>query len=121
MRPKNRLKDPRMAENLPEFKRPPVTETVLGVQFFPLEKLSSAHLGAFWNLLGEDWPDVNDAAPLQQEFERFGKDQQWIKLALRLNVVDKPTPRIQARNRANDRMIQLQNGRLHYNWLGHGG
>jgi len=60
-----------------KFERPPVNETVLGVQFDPLPRLSSAHLGAFWASLGTDWPVVNDAPELEQQFERFGKGEQW--------------------------------------------
>lgn len=49
-------------QNLPSFERPPVIETMLGVQFQPLPALRSAHLGAFWKTLGEEWPVVLDAS-----------------------------------------------------------
>jgi hypothetical protein len=35
----------------PDYERPPVVETVLGVQFDPLPDLCNAHLGAFWGTL----------------------------------------------------------------------
>jgi uncharacterized protein (TIGR04255 family) len=60
---------------------------------------------------------------LPNEFERFGKEQKWMARfgELRFNLVNKPSARIQIRNASNDRMIQWQNGRFFYNWLGHGG
>ena len=33
---------------LPDYERPPVVETVLGVQFDSLPKFTNAHLGTFW-------------------------------------------------------------------------
>lgn len=111
-----------MAERPPDFLRPPVIETVLGVQFIPSPKFTNAHLGAFWKNLGDGWPEVSDAPPLPQEFERFGNEQVWREIGLlQLKIASTPSARIQIRNRERDRMIQLQNGRFHYNWLGHGG
>jgi len=111
-----------MAERSPDFRAPPVIERVLGVQFDPIPSLSNAHLGAFWCTLGDDWPKVNDAAPMPQEFERFGKDQIWMRLGeTRLNITTAPAARVQIRNRAENRMIQLQNGRFYYNWIGKAG
>lgn len=106
---------------LPDYSRPPVVETILGVQFEPLPGLHNAHLGAFWKTLGEDWPTVADASPLEPQFERFESDGMWQRVGMQLKLLEKPTTRLQIRNRAGDRMIQVQNGRLHFNWLGESG
>ncbi len=46
------LPDP---DSLPIFATPPVVETVLSAQFFPLEYFSNAHAGWFWkNYLGTE-------------------------------------------------------------------
>ncbi len=106
---------------LPSFDRPPVIETVLGVQFDPIPKLTNAHLGAFWMTLGDEWPHVADAPKLDRVEERFGAEQAWGAL-IGLKLTQDPSSRVQIRNKDEDRMIQVQNGRLHYNWLGlHGG
>ena len=91
----------------------------MSLQFEPLRTLGNAYLGAFWASLGPDWPDVSDAVVLPQESERFGDDQVWEPLgSLKLKLIqDKHPIRIQARNQAGDRMIQIQNGRLLYNWI----
>jgi len=106
---------------LPEYTNPPVVETVLGVQFDRLPGFTNAHLGAFWKTLDQaEWPKVADAPPLQLQFERFSEAAQWGR-GLQLQLTPIPPGRVQIKNRAGDRMIQVQNGRLHFNWLGNDG
>lgn len=99
----------------PSFERPPVVETVLGVQFDALD-ISSAHLGAYWGHLGEEWPFVEDAPPLPDQFESFPDEPLWN--LTRFKVTQEPACRFKLTNRAKDRMIQVQRSRFHYNWLG---
>lgn len=108
-------------QNLPSFERPPVIETVLGVQFQPLPGLRNAHLGAFWKTLGEDWPVVLDAPILEPIFERFTEGGSWRVTGPHLTLTSNSTSRLQIRNKTKDAMIQIQNGRLHFNWLGQKG
>lgn len=103
--------------DLPAFQDPPVIETVLGLQFDPIASLKNAHLGAFWSTLGADWTNVADSAPLDDQFERFDAEPTWIEQGVRLQFSRKPLLRLQIRNVARDRMIQIQNGRFHLNWL----
>jgi uncharacterized protein (TIGR04255 family) len=113
--------DPDMTDDrLPSFKKPPVIETVLGVQFEPIAKFTNAHLGVFWKRLAGDWTPA-DAPPLEPVFERFGEEEVWSREGLQLKVSQVPQLRLRIKNAAADRMIQLQNGRLHYNWLGQPG
>ena len=106
---------------MPEYEKPPVIETVLGVQFDRVAVLTNAHLGAFWNSLGsKDWPSVSDAPPLLPQFEEFAKEVRWSKGA-QLRFTPSSSIRVQIRNSDENRMIQLQNNRLHFNWLGKGG
>src|SRR5262245_55135596 len=106
---------------LPDYISPPVVETVLGVQFARLPGFTNAHLGAFWKSLdATEWPTVSDAPPLQPQFERFSEAAKWAR-GLQLQLTPIPAGRVQIKNRAGDRMIQVQNGRLHFNWLGDAG
>jgi uncharacterized protein (TIGR04255 family) len=105
---------------LPEFERPPVVETILGVQLDRLSGCRNAHLGAFWKSLGDDWPTVSDAPPLEPQFERFEESQAWGQ-GLQFSLSQNISIRVQIRNVGDDRMVQVQNDRLIYNWLGHDG
>jgi uncharacterized protein (TIGR04255 family) len=102
---------------LPKYDRPPVVETILGVQFDPIPGLRTAHLGAYWATLGTEWPVTEEAQPLDPQFESFDDSAQWAELGVRLQLSSRPQPRIRIRNAANDRMIQVQNGRFIFNWL----
>jgi uncharacterized protein (TIGR04255 family) len=106
-------------EPLPKFGEPPVVETALSVQFEPLAKFKSAHLGLFLSNLGKDWFNVSDAPPLPPQFERFERLISWE--GVQFEFTRDISLRMQARNASNDRMVQLQNGRFSLNWLGESG
>lgn len=108
-----------MAERV-YFEHPPVVETVLGVQFHRLPGLTNAHLGAFWQSIMPDWPVVNDAPALDEQSEAFGKKASWSR-GVQLKLTQDAGARIQAKSKDEDRMVQLQNCRLDYNWLGTSG
>jgi uncharacterized protein (TIGR04255 family) len=98
------------------FKKPPVAETVLGVQFAKLHGFSNAHLGAFWASLSADWTNVKDVPALEEQFELFGESAVWAN-QMRLKFTQSSASRLQISKNTGDRMIQIQNGRLDYNWL----
>ncbi len=103
---------------LPNYESPPVIEVVVGLQFAPIAKFSNAHLGAFWQYLGpSEWPSVADASVLPLQKETFGNVSNWGR-PLRLKLSQDPASRIQIRNRAGNRMVQLQNGQILLNWIG---
>lgn len=107
-----------MTSHFPNYANPPVVETVLGVQFERLSGWTNAHAGAFWTALGRDeWPSASDAPYIQPQFERFTEGAHWAK-GVQLQLSQIASARIQLKNRAGDRMIQVQNGRLHFNWMG---
>lgn len=112
-------------KQLPEFSNPPVVETVLGVQFDPIEGFGTVALGAYWKTLDSQWSTVEDALPIADQFEEAGRAGQ-IRHALNLQMVLGSQPstspystRLRISNAANDRMIQVQNTRFHFNWIGH--
>lgn len=105
-----------MADKLPKFRRPPVVETALSVQFSPLLGLSNAHLGWYWGkLLGpKDWPQVIEQPRLIDLPERFD-DVNWSNLPGGIGVPF-PFGRFQFIRADQERMIQVQNSRFIYNW-----
>lgn len=107
--------------DLPSFERPPVVETVLGVQFNRLPRLMNVHLGAYWRDLGSDWPNAKDAPLIEEARERMGPEPAWLPRVTQIQLTQLPQSRCMIKNRSGDRMIQVQNGRFHVNWLGHAG
>jgi len=105
----------------PDYGNPPVVETILGVQFERMAEFRNAHMGAFWKALDSTaWPRVSDAPLLPVQFEPCTKEARWSK-GVQVHVSQDPSSRLQITNAAGDRMIQLQNTRFHFNWLGQAG
>jgi len=103
------------------YKSPPVVETVVGVQFDTMSNFTNAHLGAYWHHIGVDrWPTTLDAAPLTSQFERFHDSSKWGG-GFNLQLTQDPASRMQLKNHDGSRMLQIQNGRMHHNWLGEEG
>lgn len=106
-----------VAAGLPYFERPPVVESVLGLHFDALPSLQYADLVLFWQTLEvEYWRSVNEQPPLAPISERFGEEHQFAKRGLSIKIGTDTTMRLQIKNAADDRMVQVQNGRFHYNW-----
>lgn len=107
-----------MSDPLPKFDEPPVIETVLGVQFSRLPGFSTAHAGWFWKSYlkaPERWPKVVDAARLEDQTERFGEGEVWVRQVFRLAASGAPH-RTQIIRADDERMIQIQDSRFILNW-----
>jgi uncharacterized protein (TIGR04255 family) len=96
---------------------------VLGVQFAPIEGFTSGHFGWYWkNFLDESWVRTREATLLLDQFEKFGAEEDWKLLGLpahlQLRAKTVGPYRLQIINVNDDRMIQIQNTRFHYNWKG---
>ncbi len=106
------------SEPIHSFERPPLIESVLGVQFKRLPKLTNPWLSIFWESLRAQWPNVEEAPPIEPQYEKFGDQRSWATLgAVNLQFVQSPASRLRITNADRSRMIQVQNGRFHYNWL----
>lgn len=107
-----------MPPKLPDFERPPLDEVALGVQFDPIEGFGSAHIGAFWNQSESRWTRAVEVAPAGQSQEIVGDAGHWTLPVLRLELHDRIDVRVQLTNESGDRMLQIENGWLVYNWRG---
>jgi uncharacterized protein (TIGR04255 family) len=100
------------------LENPPVVELVAGVQFDPVAALNVARLGFFWRELGSEWADADvQASPaIPPQFEHFGEESALPYFpALRVQMM--PEMRLRILRSTKDRMVQVQNGSLYYNWL----
>ncbi|MBX9790968.1 MAG: TIGR04255 family protein [Pirellulales bacterium] len=97
------------------FAKAPIVERVLGVQFASAGPIHAGMLGAFWKTLGPEWKQLNEASPIEQQFEEFGKAR-TVRPALSVTLSKRPPLRLQFLNTEGNRLIQVQDGRFHFNW-----
>ena len=99
-----------------KLERPPLEETVIGVQFDTLRNFTIAHYGWYWKkCLDESWDRTLDVPPLVDVFERFDDQARWNLPKFVLQDSALPN-RIQIIHNQDDRVIQIQNTRFIYNW-----
>jgi len=96
-------KSRRKTTNLADYDHPPVVEVVYGVKFTPLKGWMLPHIGAFWQRVKAEFPECEHAPPISDP-----------------NIADTvtglPLPRVWLINDSSDRLVQLQPGRLLFNW-----
>ena len=105
-----------MSQALPSFRNPPVIETALSVQFKPLKGMSNAYLGLFWDRVRALYPKAQDADPIEPQIERFGTDLPRARFPQLRIAAAHPAARLRMSSEDGHAMLQLQNGRLVFNW-----
>lgn len=105
-----------MTQQPVKFEKPPVIETVLGVQFDPIP-MTNAIAGWYWkSALGQEWANANQVQRIEDVFEKFGSEREW-RIPNQIRLFQKPTQdRLQISRKDNERMIQVQDTRFIYNW-----
>ncbi len=101
--------------DLPEFKKPPVTEVVLGVEFDPLLQFKSAHAGRYWGTVAARYPNTEQQPPLLSSIEKFG-NAFWEVQTVRLAMFDPEAVRHWFISADNNFLVQLQRDRFISNW-----
>ena len=102
--------------DLPDFRRPPVTEVALSVQFDELESFHAVHLGLLWQAFGkESFPRPEEHSPIPPSLERFGIPEPPSSPQIQLVNVP-PMPRCIFISGDGTEVIQIQNDRFTYNW-----
>jgi uncharacterized protein (TIGR04255 family) len=101
----------------PTFASPPVVELVIGAQFSPLTKLTAGHFGLIWNALGSEWIEPADGPVLNEAFEIFDRPSLKTPPGVQLHLRPARLPgRLLLGHRSNDRRLQIQSTRFHFNW-----
>lgn len=102
---------------LPRFDAPPVVETVVGVHFEPLERFDVAQRALFWSRLKDEFPALEERAPIDEIREEFGDDARPGGVQLRWEMSQTPpSPRLWAKSRDGRHTIQIQQDALLVNW-----
>lgn len=104
---------------LPHFDKPPVIETVLGVFFNPLEKLTSAEQGILWeHCFRNDFPKLRETSPIDDVSEQFESEEQGTTPKIRWKISNRPdTPRLWATSGNGEHVVQIQRNAFLTNWL----
>lgn len=99
---------------LPKFKKPPVIETALGVQFARLRSFSIPHFGLFWSRIRSDYPNQELQPPLGPVIETFGGAPSPAQL--NIMFVTEPEARCLFIDATGTQLIQVQRDRFLRNW-----
>lgn len=87
---------------LPEYENPPVVEVAIGVYFKPLG-LTTAHFGGFWAVHREQYPRVEDQAPILE--------------AAQSGILElPPLRRVMLHHSSDAFLMQLQGDLFVFNW-----
>lgn len=107
--------------SLPRFRKPPVSEVVIGVQFqTPI--LTPIHLGLFYQKIKERFPVVAVQPPLQPTFETFETiPAMMLQMPFPFMGMGVASPRMWFSSQDGSSLVQLQAGRLNFNWRGGAG
>lgn len=115
------ISQPRRPEQVPmstrpsDWKRPPVIEVVLGIQFDTLPALTNGHLGWFWGDMHNEFPNSDDVPPIPPVFEPFGDEVPFGFPALGIRHATGDS-RLRMTSDDGTKMVQVQNGWLVVNW-----
>ncbi len=97
------------------FENPPVAETVLGVQFAPLRKLTAPYQGLFWSKLRRRYPVQEVHPPLAPLAPEVFKGIVSMP-TVRLELTAEPDARCWFIDESSTQLIQLQRDRFVRNW-----
>lgn len=101
--------------NLPEFRRPPLDEVAIGVQFSPLRGYTSVLSKAIWDIYRDEFPIVQELPPLEPAFETFGGSNPAAHASFRFGT-GPVRSRLWFLSRDDSHLIQFQEDKLLLNW-----
>jgi len=101
---------------LPEYRKPPVAEVALSVQFQPIPGFGFPHMGLLWAEFKKELPVVQQHPPLPRTVEDFGVPV-GPRITLEAGMMQGfPSPRVWFLDKAGAELVQVQNDRLVVNW-----
>jgi len=100
---------------LPDFKKSPVVEVALSIQFPPLKGVKNAHFMRLWtDVFRKDFPETEEQPPLNHVLERFGTPTPGnVRIQLEAGL---PVPRYWFKNTDGTELVQVQRDRFIRNW-----
>jgi uncharacterized protein (TIGR04255 family) len=106
----------RRPSDLPDFRKPPLSEVVLSIQFAPLQKFGNAHVGLFWRTVRSKYPKVTELPALAPAFETFGAPARQAPMVQFEQLFAAPMSRFWFEKEGEPDLMQLQQDRILHNW-----
>ncbi|HYR93799.1 MAG TPA: TIGR04255 family protein [Methylomirabilota bacterium] len=101
----------------PQFDHPPVVETVIGVEFAPIDGWEVPHFGLFWNELRRTYPKTQMVPALPSMIEKYGKEHLYAGTEPSVEFIKgEPPVRAFFADDASGKLLQIQRDRLLHNW-----
>ena len=101
-------------KSLPEYRRPPVNETALSIQFAPLDNFGIPHYGLYWSKIRSEFGKYQIHTPLPSITEQFGDAQ--VGQGVGFQLLLQPDVRSWFLDNSGTRLVQLQRDRFIHNW-----
>ncbi|HEV2366012.1 MAG TPA: TIGR04255 family protein [Caulobacteraceae bacterium] len=102
---------------LPHFRRAPVTEFAISIQFEALDKFNFAHIGPLHQSFASEFPGIEFHPPIPPMIEVFGPVTPTINLPFLLPWASiGQIPRMWMLDDKNEKLIQFQQDRFVINW-----
>lgn len=109
-----------MRPDLPEFRKPPVSEVALSVRFAALNDFHVPHFGLLWERFRGKYPHLEEHPPIGSMVGfQEGSDVKPVNLQLIAGTGAVPI-RVWFLNEDKSELIQVQNDRFIRNWRGSG-
>ncbi|MCX6619015.1 MAG: TIGR04255 family protein [Acidobacteria bacterium] len=97
---------------LPDYKRPPVTEVAVSIQFARLQGLTAAHIGLYWAKIKHAFPNVMEQPPILHMVENPEAEYKFEPSLSQMPDL----PRIWFTDKTGTALVQVQRDRFVYNW-----
>lgn len=103
-------------QNLPEYKKPPLIEVALSVQFDSLSNLTIPKLGLLWGKYRNRFPEVEQHPPAESVIELLGVRNTIPKKPTIKFSTTPPLPRLWFVDKNGNELLQVQNDMFGRNW-----
>jgi uncharacterized protein (TIGR04255 family) len=101
-------------EDLPNFRKPPIVETVFSLQFEPVRGMTCSRIGVLWALFRDQFPSTEEHPPLRPVLETFNLA---VPSQIEVSIEERPlVPRVWFVDETKAELIQIQTDRFIHNW-----
>lgn len=99
-----------------DFIEPPVVETVLSVQFVPIEGFTLAHIGLYWDTIRREFERFESKPPIGHVKESFSAGPGVRDIGLSFSTSNEMPFRAWFLDKKGNQILQVQKDRFIHNW-----